>query len=110
MSLVYKYPLTPGNPIVIALPRFATVLHIGAQDDGPVVWARVDPSREPEARKFYVYGTGHPIDDSVALHYLGTCQTESGLVWHVFEKPIERNVGELLLEAVDQINQAGTAR
>ena len=82
------------------MPRFATIRHVGAQDDGPVLWAEVDERHAPEGRQFFIYGTGHPISEE-GLRYIGTCQTESGFVWHVYERPIERNIGDLLLEAVD---------
>jgi hypothetical protein len=81
------------------MPRFSRILHIGSQDDGPVIWALVDPGQPPEERVFFVYGTGHPFDDT-GLEYRGTTQTESGFLWHVFEKPIERNIGELILESL----------
>lgn len=100
MSTVYKYRLTPGSRSVVEMPKYATILHVGSQDDGPVLWARVE-DRPLEQREFYVYGTGHPIDDTIEMRFVGTCQTESGFVWHVFEKPIERNIGELLIEMLD---------
>jgi hypothetical protein len=100
-GVVYKYPLHPATPCVVAMPRFAQILHVGSQDDGPVLWALVDQAQEPEGRRFFIYGTGHPIAEE-GLRYTGSCQTESGFVWHVFERPLERNIGDLLMEAIGQ--------
>jgi hypothetical protein len=99
LTTIYKYPLSPGNPITVEMPKYARILAVGAQGDGPVIWALVDPTPE-ETRTFYVYGTGHNAYEAPDLTYIGTCQTDSGLVWHVFEKPVERNVGEMLMEMV----------
>lgn len=98
MSVIYKYRLAPSTPVEVEMPKYARILYVGSQDDGPVVWALVDPRLAPETRTFYVYGTGHPIDDTLGLDYIGTCQTESGFVWHVCEKPIQRDIGALMME------------
>ena len=90
MNVVYKYRLMPGSPSVVEMPKYARVVYVGAQDDGPVLWALVDTEQPIERREFWVYGTGHTIDVSRPKVHIGTCQTESGLVWHVFELDADR--------------------
>lgn len=104
MNVVYKYRLMPGSPsvvtMVVTMPRLAKVIHVGSQYDGPVLWALVDTSQPDEERSFWVYGTGHPITEAdpwIGMTHHGTVQTESGLVWHIFEKPIERNIVDLIM-------------
>jgi hypothetical protein len=84
MNVVYKYRLMPSTPVVVEMPRYSRVIHVGAQDDGPVLWALVDTDQPKERFEFWVYGTGHPIDVARPKLHLGSVQTESGFVWHVF--------------------------
>ena len=92
--VVWKYPLYPGSPTVVSMPAGAQIIHVGSQNDGPVLFALVDPERNHrelrERRDFFVYGTGHPIVEE-GLTYIGSVQVPlesvpSELVWHVFER------------------------
>jgi hypothetical protein len=85
MKTVWKFPLSPGDPLVIAMPAGARVLHVGVQDDDrPCIWALVDPAAPEEERSFRVHGTGQYFDGDGA--YVGTAMLyRGGLVFHVFE-------------------------
>ena len=84
MQTVHKFRLSPGNPVTVEMPNLAHIIHVGTQDDGPVLWAWVDTDQPMTQREYYVFGTGHPMPSEPQLHHIGTCQTESGFVWHVF--------------------------
>lgn len=83
--VIWKFPLYPATPVQLFLPRGAEILHVGAQDEVPTMWVLLDPAALHDPREFFVYGTGHPIDEEGLVH-LGTVQTNAGFVWHVFER------------------------
>ena len=84
---VWKFPLQPGSPSVVRMPRGSIVIHVGHDGDtAPVLWAMVETNALLVGREFWVYGTGHDLPSGVsALDHQGSVQTPSGLVWHVFE-------------------------
>lgn len=86
---VWKYPLQfppmAGDVYVVPMPAGARVLTAQMQAGLLAIWALVDPTAEPEPRRFRVAGTGHPIEQEIAA-YIGTFQLADGaLVFHVFE-------------------------
>ena len=91
MRTVYKYsvPITDEDTR-IAMPKNATIVHVGHQDIGihrgmvVTFWAEVpDTDVEEETRVFRVHGTGHPMP--VGSAYVGTDLASDYLVWHLFE-------------------------
>lgn len=95
---VYKFRLMPGTPVRVEMPKYSHVVHVGSQDDGPVLWAIVDTEQPMETREFWVYGTGHLIDVERPKVHVGSCHTEAGLVWHVFEADKDREWAEGLFK------------
>ena len=92
MFSVLKYKLdfrlcmdSKGCPIEI--PKNSKILDIQYQDKNIVMWCLVDLSCEKEkvVRIFEIYGTGQPLLTNNYKH-VKTLQSESGLVWHIFEK------------------------
>lgn len=82
MKTIYKYEVRP----TMLLPEGARILYVGSQNGVEVfLWVEVDTEAKCEEREFYIFGTGHPVKADVPLHYIGTTQTEVGLVWHVYE-------------------------
>lgn len=83
---VYKYELRPGDVReMVTMPVGAKVLAFGNQGERAMLWAEVDPAREPEERFFTIYGTGHALPDDPG-HYIGTAQFANGrLVFHAYE-------------------------
>ena len=58
---VWKFPLQPGSPSVVRMPRGATVIHVGHDGDtAPVLWA-IASNAPIVDREFWVYGTGHDL-------------------------------------------------
>lgn len=85
---VWKFPLLPQSPSVVSMPRSAAVIHVGDNgDSGPVLWAIVETDAQLVDREFWVYGTDHELPSGITKRdHLGSVQTPSGLVWHVFEE------------------------
>lgn len=85
MQVIYKYPLEVTGSQSISMPKGAKVLCVQVQRDVPCLWAIVDLANEVNLRRFRIWGTGHPVDES-DLRYIGTFQlNEGGFVGHVFE-------------------------
>lgn len=85
MQTIYKYPVMPET--TLQLPSTATVLTVQMQHGNPHMWVLLDPEAPTQSRHFRIYGTGHPIPDTVtAATYVGTFQLEQGtLIFHLFE-------------------------
>jgi hypothetical protein len=77
----FELPLTDGGDIL--MPDGAVLLSVQMQSGVPVLWAIVDPTGEPKARRFCFIGTGHNFND-VNLIFVGTVQ-QTPFVWHLFE-------------------------
>lgn len=93
MKTVWKFHLALTNQQQVAMPLGAELLAVQSQDptspsDGLQAWALVDPLEHiQEGRTFYIFGTGHRIEDHLRLKYVGTVQLHGGsLVFHVFEE------------------------
>lgn len=87
MKTIWKYQLTFNDLNEIEIPKGGKVLSFGNQFDVGCLWAMVDPEAEKEKRRFRIFGTGHPIEISVNLDYIGTAQFDGGnLIFHLFEE------------------------
>ncbi len=88
MKTIYKYQVVVTDEPEISMPRGAQILSFQTQNEQPCIWVLVNPD-EPvlEIRKFYLRGTGHPIQiNPSALRFIGTTQLMGGmLVFHLFE-------------------------
>ena len=84
MRTLWKFPVTGlhGEPVVLEMPRGATVVRFAMQCGQPTLWAEVDPDQECERREFAVLGTGHPIADGAA--YVGSWE-QGPFVWHLYD-------------------------
>jgi len=86
MRTIWKVELAISDRQVIILPKGSTILTTQMQRGIPCLWAIVDPTELQEERHICVIGTGHEIEDSKILSYIGTCQQFYGeLIWHIFE-------------------------
>ena len=84
MLTVWKYPIPIQDDIRIEMPRGAQMLTVQVQHGDPCVWALVDPSLDPEPRRFRLAGTGHPITE--AVRHVGSFQLMRwGIGFHLFE-------------------------
>lgn len=101
---IYKYEVPPpplGSRISdVVLPRRATILSAGTQDEKLYIWALGDVQGEPRHYAFKVIGTGDEIPDgeldgwrfvdTVQMKYYADGMVPMAgheLVWHVWVKP-----------------------
>ena len=84
---IFKYEVPLSGVVEIQMRKNAHVLTVQTQGATPYIWAIVDPEAEMEIRKFYLYGTGHPIDIAFPhQRYIGTFQLAEGrFIGHLFE-------------------------
>jgi len=87
MKTIYKFSVPIKDKFELMIPRGAKILTFQAQNNEPMIWVLVNPKNELSKREFAIRGTGQPImsDDDEDV-YIGTIQTEMGLVWHLFEE------------------------
>ena len=87
METIYKYPIQLLDEQEILLPEKSVVLSVQVQDTSPCIWVKLDPSDKVIPRKFYLRGTGHPLEFPKGEYiFCGTFQLFGGsLVYHLFE-------------------------
>lgn len=83
MTTIWKFPVEVTDAFSVKMPEGARILSVQVQGRRPVMWAVVDPGSPLHARRFRLYGTGHPtaIEQD---RFIGTFQLEA-LVFHLFE-------------------------
>lgn len=87
MKAIWKYELPIGGEVNISMPIGATILTVQMRHGAPQLWCLVDCDTDllQQVRRFRVYGTGHRPGNIPGL-YIVTFQTDTGLVFHVFEE------------------------
>ena len=93
MNVIYKYELPLQDGIItVKLPKNSHICDINNQGDNIFLWVALHEEAEFEERYFKIYGTGHKIDHMEQLRFYKTLHMPNGLVWHIFELPMqERN-------------------
>lgn len=92
MKTIYKYKLKLAEVVDVEMPRNARVLTAQAQGAHIWIWAIIETSpKETENRRFAVLKTGQQIElNTDVLTHVGSAQfDEGGLVYHVFEYPMD---------------------
>ncbi len=86
MKKIYKYNVPIQDGFTLELPDGYKILHFGMQDKKAYLWVLVDPdSKLFISCRFQIKGTGHSIDESELMNYVGTIITNNDrLVWHLF--------------------------
>ena len=86
MKTIWKFILPPIDDFLeIQMPIGAQILTVQTQQGHPCIWALVEPNNSKEHRRFRLAGTGHPMEFSEAMDYVGTFQIRQGtLVFHLF--------------------------
>lgn len=79
---IWKFSAHVADKIEWLMPMGAQPLCVGMQGDQLCLWALVDPREPLRNYRFFVYGTGHPIENAEC--YIGTAFDPRGFVWHVF--------------------------
>lgn len=87
MITIYKYVLEVGSD-KLCLPKDAEFLSVAFQGENLCLWCKVDTSAQSEIRMFNIFGTGWEITEQMGTSraFIGTAHTDSGLVFHVFER------------------------
>lgn len=86
---IYKYPINTTDSQSVAMPIDYQILSIDTQNEVPCIWALIDNTLPLTLVKIRIYGTGHEINESDNLQYIGSYQLQRGLlVFHVFEDKI----------------------
>lgn len=84
---IWKYTLPRDGETIEIHEYIVEVLHIGAQDGIPTLWAIVDPDRPKDGYiEVVAWGTGWPLPEGVyqEWNYWGTCGDGGGYIWHYF--------------------------
>lgn len=87
MKRIFKYPVHIAlSALSIEMPAGARILGlVTLRDEGPVVYALVDPDLTPTLRLFAFFWTGETIPEDAGA-YVGSFQADaSGLVYHLWE-------------------------
>lgn len=87
MKIIYKYPIEITDKQTLPMPVGANILTVQVQNGNPFIWAMVDTEVPTEEVAIRVHGTGHPINESLNLEYIGTFQSNGKcFVFHVFKE------------------------
>lgn len=87
MKTIYKYPIEITDKQTLPMPVGANILTVQVQNGNPFIWAMVDTEAPIEGVAIIVYGTEHPIDESLNLEYIGTFQSNGKcFVFHVLKR------------------------
>lgn len=88
LKTVWKFPVTMlSDEISLAMPAGAEVVHVACQSGTLCIWALVDPRGVPAEHRFFVRGTGQPVEPH--LKHVGTALMDGafeGLVFHIFQE------------------------
>ena len=86
MVTVWKYGVDITDVFVRKIPQAAKILDVQVQAGNVCMWVMVDTDMPEEERTFRVVGTGHPIEITARLDYIGTFQLHSGsFIGHLYE-------------------------
>lgn len=93
--MIWKFPLSVSDYQEVMLPESAEIIHVGVHHHFLHIWVALIKGREKLdllARKIFIHGTGHEIDDYDHKKHLGTVIMDyhhgvrtDPMVWHVFE-------------------------
>jgi hypothetical protein len=83
MKSVWKYQLDVVGRQMLQMPIGAKILHIGVQNEYPVIWAEVDTEAGIEPRIFTIVTTGERYEAHTG--YVGTATIRDWFVAHIFE-------------------------
>ena len=86
MKRIFKYELAFEDHQEIQMPLGCKILSVMNQKGTIVVYAIVNDSTKPLIPVgFIIHGTGHPADDLVGYHFLGTVSMYcDSMMFHVF--------------------------
>jgi len=84
--IIYKYEIPIQSRFQIPLPYGSRILKFEEQkNQGLFIWVMHNKLQKPMTRTFGIRATGEEFDLFDNMDYVGTAQTSSGYVWHLFE-------------------------
>lgn len=83
---IWKFRIPESPFFTLDMPVGARVLTTQMQGQEAYLWARVVPASATEMRRFRVLMTGEDHELHFNDQYIGTFQTEGGLVCHLFDE------------------------
>jgi hypothetical protein len=86
MRVIWQFPLELRTHNDVLMPEDAQIVHVGASDGKPCLWALCDPNAGKKYRRFAIVATGMAFDEFDA-RYVGTFMLAQGVA-HVLE-PVE---------------------
>jgi hypothetical protein len=88
MQRIRPYPLSIDSPTTHKMPVGATFHSLAIQDDAPVLYMRITPSKLQEERTFVVVPAAPEPRIEPGWIGLGTVERMQGkFIYHVFEVP-----------------------
>ena len=81
---IWKFPFNIDDCVVLELPYKYKVVHVDVQNGLPCMWILHEPNDPKFTRKFYIFGTGHPINEKLFDRHITSFQMGQ-FVWHVFD-------------------------
>lgn len=95
-NTIWKFQLELADRQTVEMPSGSQILTVQLQHGKPCIWALVDTSQTgKEIRVIEIIGTGNPIPNPEdKREYIGTFQFMGHLVFHVFERVLERKQHE----------------
>lgn len=70
----------------VEMPKNCTILSLQSQNNKPCLWYLFNRGDKLIKRTIEIFGTNYDIPSDYRRKYLGTFQTYSGFVGHVFER------------------------
>lgn len=90
MKTIWKFRLEVTDEQEVEAPIGMTPLSVQIQRGEPYLWALVSPEASTVMHTVHIHGTGHPVAERYADHFVGTFQQLGGaFVGHVFCKAIK---------------------
>lgn len=88
MKSIWKFPLEIADIQTIKVPKNSIFLCLKTQNDVPATYWEVNTNETLSYYYvFYIFGTGHPLENTQNLHYIDSVVCNDGnLVWHVYCK------------------------
>lgn len=84
---IFKYTLDAIATQTVYIPGRGRILHLGVQNDFPVIWVEVVPDLDEVPRVFHMLTTGDSFNDD-GLEYIGTFEASGWFIGHIYEQVV----------------------
>jgi len=69
---LFAHPQAKDREFLLKMPWDSRVVHVGLQNNAPMIWAEVDPNQAVIEHLFAIRATGVQYGEDDSLRYLGT--------------------------------------